>query len=229
MSRLAIGFALIISMAALLTPISAWAESARIQGFRSYDDDYTGGEALLSAQDPAGSSWSYALVFIGDSRGWLRTGHYISGYDSDPNRIRPYAEYYTGTTWRYSSLSGRAAQPAEYYKYSVYRTSTSGGYFYNLRYCYGSSFQNCNNLITGARTNLASYQDVGSGGEAYTNSGPAAIGYIASRSNRLRWEQNGTTWLGYCYVTPQGIINTVAWDGGTLSSCNATDWTVNYR
>jgi len=75
----------------------------------------------------------------------------------------------------------------------------------------------------------SSYNHVGTGGEArYTSDPYWHIGFIASRSNKLRFFGN-STWYSYCYTNTH---NNVALDGGTIGACGpypAPDWTTTYQ
>lgn len=225
--------AAIVILLVAVVPVVAMAADAHIVGYRPWNDNYNGTESLISAQDPENiyADDSYVSTFLAATGGYIRAGNYKN--DDLPNNCdtKPFFWYidWLGSYWENSAIPKDCLVAATYYKYSIYPSTPSG--YYNIRFCYGSGFSICPHWGGGlaVRTGFAYYQDVGTGGDAFSPSTYAPIGYSAVRANRLRWQQGGNAWQSYCYVVPQGVVNTVAWDGGILHNCVNSDWAVEYR
>ena len=226
---------------AMVASAAAWSQ---MFAFREFADQYTGVESLMSAQDPAMPAdgvWSAGPVAI---TMWDQPGGFIEGgtqklKDGSGNWTRrPYWSYVTnsgiggGGNWPYITLV-----PATYYKYTVYPSGNPNRF--NIRFCYGSSFQNCVMLAQNSDMGRSNYVKVGTGGEGactvQSKSVGCPIGYIASRENRFLWMQDGSsTWHPYCFThsSNPNKYNNVYSDGGRVSSCGPypqPDWTFNYR
>lgn len=214
----------------LVLPVLAYSE---IAGYRHWDDDYNGVDALLSAQDPfLVNDGSCCTQPIADAMVILKQGA-CNGYIAAGNRkhqtspgvwkIRPFHQYQKsncgvgGSIYQFQNLL-----PANYYQYAIYPSGATATYVVRLKWGLNTRILN-----SGLYTGQVYYQEVGSGGQGLCAAGiTCPIGYIASRQNKLLWAQSGGTWQSYCYTH---VVNNVAFDGGTITNCSATDWTISYR
>lgn len=225
---LPLAFGLVV---ALCTATVAEASASEIIGLRGLSEWYAGQESYVSAQDPweyegPGPDWSRNPNTITNYYSWglMEGGNSKSrpnwGYDFSLSPYRGVQNANDGSAWSdvYSPIGLVAGQ---YYDYAIYPTGV--GTRFVVRFC-GPSF--CQEILD-ADPGTSRFAYAGSGGRG--DGATAPIGFIRTTENRFLNADN-LNWYYYCYTQ---AYNDVAWDGGTITSCQGgidpPEWNVNYQ